>query len=82
MSRRITESTPAAAPRPSGTVASATTGVIGISALVFSSYSLTLPHPAIAVTLLAGVAGIASVIAAVVLYRAEKRRKEAEAAAH
>lgn len=79
MSRRIVEGPPPA-PRPSGTIASATTGVIGISALVFSSYSLTLEKPALAVTLLVGVAGIASVIAAVVLYRAEKRRKEAEAA--
>jgi len=33
---------------------------IGISALVFSSYSLTLEKPAFAVTLLAGVAGIAA----------------------
>lgn len=78
MSRRILESP--AASRPSGTIASATTGVIGISALVFSSYSLTLERPALAVTALAGVMGVASVIAAVVLYRAEKRRKEAEAA--
>lgn len=79
MSRRILES-PAAGPRPSGTIASATTGVIGISAIVFSSYSLTLEKPALAVTLLVGVVGVASVIAAVALYRAEKRRKEAEAA--
>jgi hypothetical protein len=81
MSRRIADSPSAAAPRPSGTAASATTGVIGISALVFSSYSLTLERPALLVTLVAALAGIASVGAAVVLYRAEKRRKEAEAAA-
>lgn len=80
MSRRVAESPPA--PRPNGTVASATTGVIGISALVFASYSLTLEVRLLAVTVVAGTFGIAALAAALFLYRVEKRRKAAEAAAN
>ena len=80
MSRRIAESAPPA--RPNGTVASATTGVIGISALVFASYSLTLERRVYEVAVVAAVAGLAALAAAMFLYRAEKRRKEAEAAAN
>ena len=78
MARRITEGNPAA--RPSGTVASATTGVVGISGLVFASYSLTLASRVLAVTLFAAAVGAGALVAAVLLYRAEKKRKDAEAA--
>lgn len=78
MARRIAESHSAA--KPSGTVASATTGVVGISALVFASYSLTLPSRIVAVTLAAAAVGAGALVAAVLLYRAEKKRKDAEAA--
>lgn len=77
MARRVQEGTGA---RPGGTVASATTGVVGISALVFASYSLTLESRVIGVTLLATVVGAGALVAAVLLYRAEKKRKDAEAA--
>lgn len=78
MARRITEGNSAA--RPSGTLASATTGVVGISALVFASYSLTLESRVLAVTLLSAAVGAGALVAAVLLYRAEKKRKDAEAA--
>lgn len=78
MARRIAESSTSSS-RPSGTIASATTGVAGISALVFASYSLTLESRLIALTLVAAVVGAASLIAAVWLYRVEKKRRDAEA---
>lgn len=76
MARRIE----GAAARPGGTVASATTGVVGISALVFASYSLTLGRRVIPLTLLAAAVGAGALVAAVLLYRAERKRKDAEAA--
>ena len=77
MARRITEGHAAA--RPSGTLASATTGVLGISALVFASYSLTLPNRILGIALLASLVGTGALIAAMLLYRAERKRKDAEA---
>ena len=77
MARRIQEGPGA---RPSGTVASATTGVVGISALVFASYSLTLERRVMPLSLLAAAIGAGALVAAVLLYRAEKKRKDAEAA--
>ena len=74
MKRRITDTHVAV--RPSGTLGSATAGVIGVSALVFSGYSLTLDRVIPVVSAGVAGAGIVALAVAVWLY-ASKRRRDA-----
>lgn len=78
MSRRVVEG--GRAKQTPGTIGSATSGVAGISALVFASYTLTLEQRVVAVSAAAAVLGLLALVAAVALYRAEKKRRDSETA--
>lgn len=80
MKRRITDPGLPLAPKPSGTVASATLGTAGVLGVVVGCYALTLPAATTAFALTALMLGLLNLAIARALYHQARRRREAEEA--
>ena len=80
MKRRITES--GLNVQPAGTIASATTGIVGIGSLMVAAYAIANPWLSRPIALAALLSGVTNLGIAMILYRNAKKRREALAAAN